>query len=657
MLFLNCCFTLYSKQRESSTWGVGSVMKVIDLEKQIDLFSYISKSYHLKKSGRGKYYFIEPCPVCGHKDHFAVVPSTNSFVSFSNCCTGGGPYKYLISVEGLAPNEAYKKLCDLAGIALPETDVTEDRLNEYRETQKQPPLIQQVDNQQNLNEFVSQNFITFIHRYANEWWDFQKQRYISNDNLINHQIFIYKFTDGLRIVFPVKKQGQIISYSARALEGQEPRYLNSVGPKVEGDFFGVDVLESDSKEPIILVEGQIDKLNLEAMGFRSISINGTQNYPAFIDYVKKTGHYDTEIFINGFDNDIAGDKLCENSFFKRLAIPKQFSDINEWYVHSINELTEEMKAQGSLEYTLSESSIYKSIAKQLYNPSRKDNVLDYLMGDYQKDLTAFDDWRSTKTGFHNIDKHIKNVEPGLYVIGGVPSIGKTTFLLQLANGLIHNSDRDVILYSLEQKKVELVKKELNRIQNLNKSLKTMEDTMIAYAPVAARFSIVEGGFNTTVTYIREYLEHFIRMNKKAPVIMIDYLQILGSENELMNDKMKVDRNVIALKQLSKDLQVPVFLISSLNRANYTEVLSFESFKESGSIEYCADHVWGIQLDLVNEISNKSSLTISQKRKKLNDEKAKEIRNVELLSLKGRNVIASFSAKFKYHAKQDYFKEM
>lgn len=136
---------------------------------------------------------------------------------------------------------------------------------------------------------MSQNFITFIHRYANEWWDFQKQRYISNDNLINHQIFIYKFTDGLRIVFPVKKQGQIISYSARALEGQEPRYLNSVGPKVEGDFFGVDVLESDSKEPIILVEGQIDKLNLEAMGFRSISINGTQNYPAFIDYVKKQG--------------------------------------------------------------------------------------------------------------------------------------------------------------------------------------------------------------------------------------------------------------------------------------------------------------------------------------------------------------------------------
>lgn len=121
--------------------------------------------------------------------------------------------------------------------------------------------------------------------------------------------------------------------------------------------------------------------------------------------------------------------------------------------------------------------------------------------------------------------------------------------------------------------------------------------------------------------------------------------------------MKVDRNVITLKQLSKDLQLPVFLISSLNRANYTEVLSFESFKESGSIEYCADHVWGIQLDLVNEISNKSSLTISQKRKKLNDEKAKEIRNVELLSLKGRNVIASFSAKFKYHAKQDYFKEM
>jgi replicative DNA helicase len=53
-----------------------------------------------------------------------------------------------------------------------------------------------------------------------------------------------------------------------------------------------------------------------------------------------------------------------------------------------------------------------------------------------------------------------------------------------------------------------------------------------------------------------------------PVVLIDYIQLLASKDPRMTDKQAVDYNVMALKQLSRDCNIPIIGISSLNRDSY-----------------------------------------------------------------------------------------
>ena len=78
-------------------------------------------------------------------------------------------------------------------------------------------------------------------------------------------------------------------------------------------------------------------------------------------------------------------------------------------------------------------------------------------------------------------------------------------------------------------------------------------------------------------------------NQVKPIVIIDYLQIIqGDPQQRQSTKELIDSNVTELKRLSRSRDIPVFLISSLNRSNYLTPVDFESFKESGGIEYTAD---------------------------------------------------------------------
>ena len=79
-----------------------------------------------------------------------------------------------------------------------------------------------------------------------------------------------------------------------------------------------------------------------------------------------------------------------------------------------------------------------------------------------------------------------------------------------------------------------------------------------------------------------------------PVVVIDYAQILAPADIRATDKQNTDKNVLELKRISRDYQIPVLAISSFNRENYTEPVNMASFKESGAIEYSSDCLIGLQ---------------------------------------------------------------
>lgn len=103
-----------------------------------------------------------------------------------------------------------------------------------------------------------------------------------------------------------------------------------------------------------------------------------------------------------------------------------------------------------------------------------------------------------------------------------------------------------------------------------------------YQSTIAQNEIIEqGNFDTNVETIKTYIEDYVQNTKEHPLVIIDYLQILAPSNTRYTDKQQTDYNITTLKKVSRNLNIPIIVISSLNRHNYNTSLSLEAFKESG----------------------------------------------------------------------------
>ena len=142
---------------------------------------------------------------------------------------------------------------------------------------------------------------------------------------------------------------------------------------------------------------------------------------------------------------------------------------------------------------------------------------------------------------------------------------------------------------------------------------------------------------------------------KSPVVCVDYLQIIppSSDVKLTTDKARIDDIVHKLKTFQRETNTTFIVISSFNRVNYYQQVSFESFKESGNIEYTADVVWALQMYVANTV--KDGANISSTRKKFEAAKLQKPRELQLKCLKNRQG-NNYDCYFNYYSAHDYFKE-
>lgn len=304
------------------------------------------------------------------------------------------------------------------------------------------------------------------------------------------------------------------------------------------------------------------------------------------------------------------------------------------------------------------------------------DVKDYAHACFNSDLNHFRAISTIKFGFKNLDDKLGGISPGLYVLGAIPSLGKTTLLHQMADN-IAMSGYPVIYFSAEQSIFELVSKSLAREsykKDPEKSIiaydiqsgvtaseptqnTVMTQTLTEYSSkVSNNFKIYQGNYGISIDDIENVVTQFIDEYNQRPVVFIDYLQIIGVGKTDMSDKMKIDQISTRLKRLQTRHDLSMFVISSFNRANYQQTVTFESFKESGSIEYSANVVWGLQLNILNSDtflnadSKKSGVTKQQ----LIDRAKKECpRQIELKAVKHRNY-GLYSVYFDYYTEHDYF---
>ena len=279
------------------------------------------------------------------------------------------------------------------------------------------------------------------------------------------------------------------------------------------------------------------------------------------------------------------------------------------------------------------------------------NKLEYLEKQFDADKAFYTAKNTMKTGFKTIDSNM-NLRRGVYLIGGLPSIGKTSFALQLADNFAKNGNQ-VLFFSLEQPEYDLTAKSLNRIKAERDT--DARNAMLAYKKYAGNLATVTSESFVTIEDIESTIDQYIKEHNAKPIVMIDYLQLIRTtDNMVKKDSVSYISN--KLVGISKSHKLTLFVLSALNRANYLSPIDFESFKESGSLEYDADVVFGLQYQLIENDSFMNCASVDKKRKMLSDEKEKDLRKVELVCLKNRFGKIIPKCKIDYHTSLDWFVE-
>jgi replicative DNA helicase len=210
------------------------------------------------------------------------------------------------------------------------------------------------------------------------------------------------------------------------------------------------------------------------------------------------------------------------------------------------------------------------------------------------------------SGFSHLNNLINGLDTGLNILAAPPARGKTTFAFQVACQAAIANQVPVIFVSFEQSKSELRAKALSRLSGLEyrhilrgrlsasdpSHVEKLLQAANNYANIGRHLTIVEGDDGTTLPSIQQ-LAAATKSAARASrcFIVIDYLQIVPLDAEqsqrFPNAKDRVDYLVSALRRVARDLDSPIWAISSLNRSGYTKK-SLDVFKESGAIEYSAD---------------------------------------------------------------------
>lgn len=462
-----------------------------------------------------------------------------------------------------------------------------------------------------------------------------------------------------RIIMPTSEGG----YTARATDpATDPRFRKlKEGP---AGFFNLQALYAREGRPVFVVEGEFDALAVIEAGGSAVALGSVANRRRFVGVLEQKKPFGTLIL--SLDNDKAGQNASIelSEALKGLSIPFVVKDIAEGFKDPSEAISGKREAFARKVHFLEQEVL-----------AGPDCVAAYMAGPMRGELERFRAGSLRRTGFDVLDDETGGIYPGLYVLGAISSLGKTTFLHQMADQMA-GAGQHVVYFSLEQSRLELISKSIARMasQRAGKALvssldirlgrgdknalKGLSEAFTAYSEsVGERLSLVEGGEGCDVEGIGEYVRGYIGRMGVRPVVIVDYLQILQGGDERAGARERIDSSVIGLKRLSRELEVPVMVVSSVNRANYLAPVDFESFKESGGIEYTADVVWGLQLEVLNgELFGKEG-RIREKREVVRRAKMAEPRKVELVCLKNRFGVSSFRVGFEYLAGCDWFREV
>ena len=462
-------------------------------------------------------------------------------------------------------------------------------------------------------------------------------------------------------------------YFEREVEGKGKKYI-------KGSRQLYNPYEVDFTLPVIVTEGEIDCLSIHKVTkLPCVAVGSAVNFKNLVSWLdnmglKAVGGSGNPRLILIGDNDQVGQKQASEGVRELLKAKyaavsfilslKEKYDANEW----LQKDAEGLKKRLHEIYEQADIDLNKIVAKIAFKKELEENGGFLSSKDYNKLL--FDDEleelkkvAKRKTGYKNLDEK-QEILPGLYFIGAISSLGKTSFCLQWAEQMAHLGET-VLFCSYEMSLIELHSKVLARNVYLKNQHTTLTATQIRRGGSDSDLKAVRqeidlrnlkiAKFNfETIDELIEKLRKVVEQIEKPPTIFIDYLQFIRPSKELRDSSTKtaIDDIVMKLKIFQQETNTLIVVVSSFNRMNYSQTAAFESFKESGGVEYTADVLLALELYCTAEL--RGTQTSAQDDRKIIDLAKKEYpRKIRLKCLKNR-VGGLYDCFFKFYMKNDYF---
>ncbi len=216
------------------------------------------------------------------------------------------------------------------------------------------------------------------------------------------------------------------------------------------------------------------------------------------------------------------------------------------------------------------------------------------------------------TGFVELDKKTAGLQPSdLIIVAARPSMGKTTFAMNLCENAAMASDKPVLVFSLEMPAEQIMMRMIASLARVDQTkIRTGQNLEEAeWSKIASVFGMfkqknnlyIDDSSGLTPTELRSRARRVYRENGGLSMIMVDYLQLMRAPAFSDNRTLEIAEISRSLKALAKELEVPVIALSQLNRtleqrADKRPVNS--DLRESGSIEQDADLIMFIYRDEV-----------------------------------------------------------
>jgi replicative DNA helicase len=229
-----------------------------------------------------------------------------------------------------------------------------------------------------------------------------------------------------------------------------------------------------------------------------------------------------------------------------------------------------------------------------------------VIDEYQGGLNAFLDpskrVKGISTGFTKLDEKTSGLHAGdLFILAARPSMGKTALALNIAQHVATKVKRTVAVFSLEMSKESLLTRMLCATARVDSQkfragyLSSDERKRLQ----AAASSLVEAPLFIDDTAGIHLMDIHAKLRRtKAEhglgLVIIDYLQLMSGRGRFENRNQEISTISRGMKLLAKDLNVPMIVLSQLNRAPETRQgdhrPQLSDLRESGSIEQDADLV-------------------------------------------------------------------